>query len=131
MPATLAIDTRNTFAAALLMACGPKLEYGTGAQATSAQGVPKYEAQVAVTYLSEPGQRSQSEVLAVTLTTHTDPAKDIQPGSPVEFDGLRVGWSAPERRQNDRGDRIVGGKPWYQASGLRISHAAARKADAA
>jgi hypothetical protein len=130
MPATLAIDTRNTFAAALLMACGPKLEYGTGAQATSAQGVPKFEAQVAVTYLSEPGMRAQSEVIAITITTPTDPAANIPPGTSVEFDGLRVGWSAPERRQNDRGDRIVGGKPWYQAGGLRPAHGA-RKADAA
>jgi hypothetical protein len=131
MPSTLAIDTRNTFATALLMAAGPKLEYGTGAQATSAQGVPKWELSVAVTYLADPGMRAQSEVIAITVTTQDNPAKDIAPGTSVEFDGLRVGISAPEQRSNDRGSRIVGGKPWYQASGIRPAHAVARKADAA
>lgn len=130
MPATLAVDTRNTFQTALLMASGPKLEYGTGAQAVSAQGIPKWELSVAVTYLAEPGMRAQSEVLAVTVTTQANPAENIAPGTQVEFDGLRVGISAPEQRDNGRGSRIVGGKPWFQASGLRPAHAA-RKADAA
>jgi hypothetical protein len=132
MPSTLAIDTRNTFATALLMSSGPKLEYGTGAQATNAQGIPKWELSVAVTYLTEPGMRAQSEVLAVTCTTPDNPAKDIAPGTSVEFDGLRVGISAPEQRSNDRGSRIVGGKPWFQASGLRPAHGMRTgKADAA
>ena len=118
MPATLAIDVRNSFATALLMACGPKLEYGTGAQATSAQGVAKWEAQIAVTYLAEPGMRAQSEVLAVTFTQAEDPGKDIAPGTAVEFDRLRVGGPLPSSAII-RG--IRGGKPWYQATGLRPS----------
>ena len=103
------------------MSSGAKLEYDTGAQATSAQGVPKREAQMAVTYLTEPGQRAQSEVPTVTLTTPAHPAKDIAPGTSVEFDGPRVGWSAPEQRDNGKG--IRGGKPWYQATGIRPAHA--------
>lgn len=130
MPSTLAIDTRNTFATALLMSAGAKLEYQTGAQATSAQGIPKWELSVAVTYLAEPGMRAQSEVISVTCTAQANPAEGIAPGTQVEFDGLRVGISTPEQRSNDRGSRIVGGKPWFQASGLRPAHAA-RKTDAA
>jgi hypothetical protein len=126
MPATLAIDPRNTFARAVLMAIGPKLEYGTGAQAASAQGVPKWEAQVAVTYLSEPGRsRPDSEVINVTLTQPEDPAKTVQSGE-VEFDGLRVGWTSPEVRDG----RARGGRPWYQAAGIRSAHAVRKDAAA-
>jgi hypothetical protein len=127
MPATLAVDPRNSFERAVLMAIGPKLEYGTGAQATSAQGVPKWEAQVAVTYLAEPGRRADSEVINVTLTQPDNPADKVSSGE-VELDGLRVGWTAPEQRDNGKG--IRGGKPWYQASGIRPAHGV-RKADAA
>jgi hypothetical protein len=46
-------------------------------------------------------------------------------------DRMRVGWSAPEQRDNGRGTRIVGGKPWYQAVGIRPAMNGQRKADAA
>jgi hypothetical protein len=124
MPSTLAIDARNTFARAILMAIGPKLDYSTGAQSTSAANVPKWEAQVAVTYLAENGRRPDSEVINVTLTQPTDPADQVKEG-PVEFDGLRVGWTAPEVRDG----RARGGRPWYQAAGIRPALNGHRKTD--
>lgn len=114
MPSTLAVDPRNSFDQLVLMAIGPKLEYGTGAQSTSAQGVPKWEAQIAVRYLAEPGRRADSEVINVTLTQTEDPRKAVQSGG-VEVDGLRVGWSAPEVKDG----RVRGGKPWFQANSIR------------
>jgi hypothetical protein len=114
VPSTLAVDSRNSFSQAVLVAIGKKLEYGTGAQATSAQGVPKWEAQVAVVFLAEPGRGPDSEVIKVTLTQEKNPAEQVQPG-PVEFDGLRVGWTAPEVKDG----RARGGRPWYQAAAVR------------
>lgn len=121
MPGTLAIDAANTFAAALLMSAGPKPKFGstTGEISTNAAGVPQYQAEVAVTYLAEPGRKPVSEVITVTITAPTDPTKDIVPGSPVLFDGLRAGVSAPEQRDNGKG--IRGGKLWFSANGIRAA----------
>ena len=119
MPGTMRIDEAATFAAVLLMAAGPKTEFGTDSQAISKSGERKWFAQVAVTYHPEYGMAAQSEVIQVTVTGGTDPALVLQPGTPVTFDGLRVGFSAPERGQ---GDRIRGGRPWFQAAGVRAVH---------
>ena len=72
---------------------------------------------VAAAWYPEYDMRPVSEVISVTLTGGTDPAGDITPGSPVEFDTLRVGISPVER--TDRGVR--GGKAYYQASGIRVA----------
>jgi hypothetical protein len=121
MPGTFVIDTAATFAAPpLLMGCTPKLKYGTTEQDVSATGERKWEAQAAVTFHpAAPGMRPVSEVISVTITgPAANPGEHIQSGSPVEFDGFRVGWTAPEARENGR---VRGGKPWFQASGLRSS----------
>jgi hypothetical protein len=131
---TFAVDTRNTFANVVLMGAGPKLEYGTGAQATTQQGVPRWELQVAVAYLTGPGERAQTETLNVTVNAADNPAKDMAMPVSIEFDQLRAGVSAPEQRSNERGTRVVGGKLWYQAAGIRASvngHRQPAKADAA
>lgn len=120
---TLTINTAQTFAAVLLMACGPKIDYDTKTQAKAKDGTPKWEAQCAVTYLAEPGQRAVSEVISVTITTHTDPGAGLTAPCPIEFTDLRVGVSAPEVRDG----RARGGKPWYQSSGMRSSLHAGRQ----
>jgi hypothetical protein len=114
---TLAVNPAQTFASAVLMACGPKIDYETKVQAKSATGLPKWEAQCAVTYLAEPGQRAVSEVINVTITNAADPGTGLTAPCPVELVDLRVGWSTPQQRENGRG--ITGGKPWYQAGSLR------------
>ena len=127
MPGTFVIDTAATFASPpLLMGCLPKVKYGSeGQQDVSANGERKWEAQAAVTFHpAAPGMRPVSEVISVTITgPATNPGDHITPGTPVTFDGFRVGWSAPEA--SDTG-RIKGGKPWYQASGLRQAHVPGR-----
>ena len=131
MPGTFVIDTAATFAAPpLLMGCTPKVKYGSTEQDVSATGERKWEAQAAVTFQpAAPGMRPVSEVISVTITgPGTNPGEHIQPGTPVEFDGFRVGVSAPETRENGR---VRGGKPWYQASGLRSSLVTGRAKDAA
>lgn len=119
MPGTFVINTRATFAHAYFMACAPKTKFGTSDQDITATGLPKWEAQVAVTFTAEPGMRAVSEVIRVMIPATTDPASSIAPGSPVEVDDLRVGITAAEARENGRGVR--GGTPYYLASGLRAS----------
>jgi hypothetical protein len=116
MPGTYTVDTSATFAAALLMASAAKMKFGTDQQDMTANGERKWEIQAAVTFVSEYGMRPVSEVISVSIPAGTDPAGSIAPGSAIEFERFRVGISAPERGQ---GDRIRGGKPWYQAAGVR------------
>jgi hypothetical protein len=126
MPGTFVVDTRSTFAAALLMASGPKIKFQSTEQDVSTNGERKWEVQAALTWNAEPGMRPVAEVISITMFGGADPAANIPPGSPVEFDGFRVGISAPER--TERGVR--GGKPWYQASGVRALNGSRPKADA-
>jgi hypothetical protein len=129
MPGTFVINAEATFASPpLLMGCMPKLRYGTTDQDVSANGERKWECQAAVTFQpAAPGMRPVSEVISVTITgPATNPGEHLAPGSPVVFDGFKVGWSAPETGESGR---IRGGKPWYQATGLRQVHGAAQARD--
>ena len=119
--ATYTIDARRTFAAALLMSCGPKTKFGSDQQDQAADGRRKWVAQVAVTYLAEPGQRAQAEVINVTITSDQDPGQHLQPGMAVEMTDLRMGITEAEARE--RGG-VRGGKPWFSASAVRPVQAA-------
>lgn len=116
MPGTYVIDQAASFAAALLMSSAPKDRFGEpGRQDTASDGTPKWAVQVAVTFTSQNGIAPASDVLAITITSPSDPAMGIPVGSPVTIDGLRVGINPPEK--NDRGG-IKGGKVWHSATGL-------------
>ena len=123
---TLVVDANATFATVLFLSAAPKEKFQSpGVQDVSADGTPKWVAQLAVTYNAENGMASASEVLNVSIASHGNPVDGIAPGSPVMPDALRVGWNAPEKRDNGS---IRGGRPWYSAVGLRSSlMAGARK----
>jgi hypothetical protein len=125
MPGAFTIDTGRTFALLMLMSTSPKTKFGTSDPDTAADGRAKWSAQVAATWLAEPGRRPVSEVLDITIVSDRDPGDGITPGSPVHVEGLRVGVSTPER--TDRGVR--GGKAWYQAEALRSMNGTRPKAD--
>ena len=115
MAGTYVVDLRQTFSSAFLMSAGAKTKFGSNEQDISQSGERKWSVEAAVTFHSN-GMKASSEVISVTITgPASDPAAAIPPGSPVEFEGFRIGFSAPERA----GDRIRGGKPWFQASGVR------------
>lgn len=118
----ITVDQRNTFTTALLLGVTQKMRFGSTEPDMAATGERKWSAEVAVTYLTEGTFKPVSEVISVSLVSGTDPGASIPAGSPVEFDRLRVGVSAPERRQNDRGDRIVGGKLYWMAAAIRPAH---------
>lgn len=114
----ITIDARNTYAAAIFMGASQKMIFGSDNEPDIAKdGQRKYSADVAVTYLQEPGiqRKAVSEVISVSVMG-ADPAATIPAGSPVEFDRLRCGVSAAER--NDRGG-VRGGRLYFMADGIR------------
>ncbi|MFD1502720.1 hypothetical protein [Streptosporangium lutulentum] len=124
MAGTFAIDSAQTFQFMIFMGCEEKNAFGSTDQEKNAQGIPKWSLQFAVTFHPTPGMKAISEVIAVTITQHGHPADGVPPGTPVELVGLRLGISSPEK--NDKGS-IRGGKPWYQASGIRPAQVATRR----
>jgi hypothetical protein len=128
---TLVIDTAATFTTAFLMASSSKDKFGSpGQQEYAKDGTPKWLCNVAVTFAAVGQMPPQSDILTITVTCPRDPGLDIDPGSPVSFEGLRVGVSDPEKRDNGS---IRGGRQWFQASGIRPAGAQALrpvKADA-
>lgn len=131
MPGTFIVDSAATFSAALVMSVQPKPQFGGSVQDVTAEGLLKWSVEVAVTFAPQGAMRATSEVIVVTVPAKHDPVDQFPPGTPVSFDGFRVGVSPPEK--NDRGG-IKGGRLWCTAAGLRPA-AAGRpvpvKADAA
>lgn len=130
MPGTFVVDPAATFTATLLLSSSPKRKFGSQTeQETNAAGVPKWALEVAATFAPAfDGQQPVSEILSVTVTTPADPAMGMTPGTPIALEGLRVGVTAPEKRDNGT---IRGGRLWYSATGLRSFSAARAKSDAA
>lgn len=122
---TFVVDGPATFSTAVLMGTAPKEKFGSpGVQDVSAEGVPKWLAHVAVTFQPSNGMAPVSDVLRVSITGPADPAEGLQLPAPVVFEGLRVGSSPPEKRDNGT---IRGGRIWCSASGLRSSLVPSRK----
>jgi hypothetical protein len=120
MPGIIVVSQQETFAARpIVMTVGPKLKFGTEDQDVSRDGEKKWIVQAAVTYVPQFGMKPVAEVIEVTVTGE-DPSGSIPPGTPVDFQRLQVGLSAPEQRERkEGGTRIVGGKLWFTAAGVR------------
>jgi len=106
------------FTRLMLVEIAPKADRDTGAQYTSKDGSErKWTVQVVASLPSRfDVSRTDSEVLAVTVTCSEDPREYVTEGDPVEFDGFTVGVMPPESGENGR---IRGGKLFWQASGVR------------
>lgn len=119
MPGTFTVDLAATFQGAVLVSASPKLKFGSSdQQETNAQGIPKWTAEVAVTFTPNGvGVPAQSELITITITAPSSPFDGLHPGTPVTFDGFRVGFTPPELHNN----RVRGGKPWYTAAGIRAA----------
>ena len=114
--ATVTIDTRNTFSSAIFLGSAAKTIFGTDQPDIAKDGQRKFSVDIAVTYtVDQPGRKPVSEVISVSVMG-ADPAATIAVGSPVEFDALKAGVSAPSR--NDRGG-VSGGRMWFSASAIR------------
>jgi hypothetical protein len=119
MPGTITVSAKQTFATMLLLSAAQKTKFGTDEPDISKSGEKKFAVECAVTYLAENGMRPVSEVISVGLIGGDLPT--IPPGTPVEFDSLRCGVSAPEKREGS--NRISGGRLYWMGSGLRPAQA--------
>jgi len=108
----------NTFTTMIFMASAPREKFGeSGVQEVNGAGVKKWSVDVAVTFPPvAAGMKASSEVMSVTLAADHDPAQGIPQGTLVLFHGLRLGISAPEKRDNGR---VAGGKPYFMADAIR------------
>jgi hypothetical protein len=106
------------FTRLMLVEIAPKADRDTGVQFTSKDGSErKWTVQVVASLPSRFDiTRTDSEVLAVTVTCADDPRDYVHEGDQVLFDGFTVGVMPPET--TDAG-RIRGGKLFWQASGVR------------
>jgi len=114
---------QTAFAKCMIVAIEPKNDRETGIQFTDRDGTKrKWSAQVVISMPSrwEAG-KTESEVVAVTLTIADDPTGLVKDGDAVWFDGLSVGVMNPE--QGDNG-RIRGGRLFWQASGIHVRQSA-------
>jgi len=110
----ITVSQQETFATPpLVMSVGPRNKFGTDVQDVNHNGEKKWSVQVAVSYFADYGMRAQAEVIEVGLVGE---APDVQPGTPVQFDRLRCGVSAPEK--TDTG-RVRGGRLYWSADGVR------------
>lgn len=113
----ITVDCKNTFAAAIFLGAAGKTIFGSDNQPDiSKDGQRKYSADVAVTYLADPGRKPVSEVISISLMG-ADPSASVSPGTPVEFDRLRCSVSSPEKREGS--NRISGGRLFYMADAIR------------
>jgi hypothetical protein len=115
VPINSAPVDQAAFTRMMLVAVEPKKDRETGVQYTNRDGTEKkWNVQVVASMVSRfDATRTDSEVLAVTVTTAVDPA--ITEGDQVWFDGFSVGVMPPEKTENDR---IRGGKLFWTASGV-------------
>jgi hypothetical protein len=112
---TVAVDTAASFSVCILMSSEKKTDYNTGAAQTTKDGQFKWAVTVAAQTIPVNGQRSTAETISVTITADSDPAAGLPPGTPIEIEDMRVGTMPPERRD----EKVFGGKPFFQASGVR------------
>ena len=124
MPGTITVSISETFSTILLMSISEKMQFGTDQPEISKAGERKYVAELACTYIAEPGSpmKPVSEVISVTVTGGDHSAiLAIAPGSLVTVTGLRCGVSAPEKRDDGR---VRGGRLYWMAGSLSVAPAA-------
>lgn len=115
MSFTVAVDTAASFSVCILMGSEKKTDFNTGEAVTDKNGRYKWAITCACQTIPVNGQRSTAETISITIPAATDPAEGLPPGTPVVLEDLRIGTVDPEMR----GDKIRGGKPYFQASGIR------------
>jgi hypothetical protein len=111
----IAVDTAKTFSVLIYMGSEPRADFNTGEHQRNAAGTLKWSVTVAAQTIPANGQRSTAETLSVGIASDKDPGAEIQPGTPILLDDLRAGVMDPEQR----GEKIRGGRLFWQATGVR------------
>jgi hypothetical protein len=126
VPFTSAPVDQAAFTKLMLVQIEPKADRDTGVQFTSRDGTErKWVAQVVASLPSRfDANRTESDLLNVTVTCADDPRDSVSEGDAVQFKDLTAGVMNPE--QDAETGRIRGGKLFWTASGLRTRVAAAK-----
>ena len=122
MSVSVAVDTASTFSVLIFMGSEAKADFNTGEVSRNAAGLVKWQVTIAAQTIPVNGQRSTAETLSVGIAADSDPGDGLTPGTPVMLDGLRAGVMDPEQR----GEKIRGGRMFFQALSVRPVVAAAR-----
>lgn len=125
MPFTSAPVDQTQFTRIQVVEIEPKTDRTTGAQFTSRDGSErKWTVQAVFKMPSRfDPNRTDSDLLNVTVTCPDDPRDSVHEGDQVIFDGLTAGVMPPEA---DDSGRIRGGKLFWTASGVRSRVASAK-----
>jgi hypothetical protein len=126
VPITSAPVDQAAFTKLMLVQVEPKADRETGVQYTSKDGSErKWIVQVVASLPSRfDANRTDSELLNVTVTCADDPRDGLSEGQPVLFDGFTAGVMPPE--QSAETGRIRGGKLFWTATGVRSRVAASK-----
>jgi hypothetical protein len=106
------------FSRMMLIAIEPKTDRDSGIQYTSKDGSEKkWNVQVVASLPSRwDADRTESDVVNITLSTAEDPTGYVSEGDQVAFTDLVVGVVAPTK--DEESGRIKGGRLFWQASGV-------------
>jgi hypothetical protein len=118
MPINSAPVDQAAFTRLMLVSLQPRTDRETGVQLTNKDGTErKWTVEVVASMPSRwDVSRTESDVLAVTVTSADDPTGKVAEGEMVWFTGLTVGVMPPEQSESGR---IRGGKLFWQATGVQ------------
>lgn len=118
MPIQAVPVDQAVFTRMMLVSIAPKTDRETGVQYTTKDGLErKWVAEVVASMPSRfDATRSDTEVLAVTITSADDPMGKVSEGDQVWFDGFQAGVMPPEQGETGR---IRGGKLFWTATGVQ------------
>src|SRR5262245_61475865 len=125
MPINSAPVAQEAFTKLMLVTIEPRTDRDTGVQLTNKDGTErKWTAQVVASMPSRwEANRTESDLINVTVTTADDPTGKVAEGDLVWFTDLTVGVMPPEQSESGR---IRGGKLFWQASGIQSRSASAK-----
>jgi hypothetical protein len=118
VPFTSAPVDQAAFTKLMVVQVEPKVDRETGVQFTSKDGAQKkWTVQVVASLPSRfDANRTESDLLNVTVTCTDDPRDSVAEGDPVRFTDLTAGVMAPE--QDRESGRIRGGRLFWTATGV-------------
>jgi hypothetical protein len=127
MISNLKIDQRRTFAGLVYLSCAPKFEMGSKQQATTRDGLLKWELQVLGATHPDQFGKSTNEVVKVGMTSASNPAEGIPPFTPVELGDFEVGVMEKTKKLPSGEEKIIGVTVWFRCS--EIVNVAATRVD--
>lgn len=122
------VNQAATFQGVAFLSVEPKRKFGSDQQETTKQGTPKWEVQVVAGFRDQFG-KVNNEVLKIGVASEKEPAKGVNPYSPVELVDFEVGVMEKSKKNPATGEeKVVGVQVWFRASEIRALSATNAKA---